>query len=452
MHKKKLLRKIMVLALAGIMTFGMSANVFAANSNLNASTDNPADTSTINLLKDYVNGSAYQKNTKSPEETFTFTIDRYGLWNVGEDGNGNSKYTKENMPTFENDSKGNTFTITASVDKAGKTTTDSDKPNTNITVPTYDAVGDYWYKVTEKDNNTAGVLYGTNDSKTENTTVKNGAHDGVYYIHVQVTNNSDKTNYIRTVTLHKTAPNSSVKNAQYETWYEGNNESEDTSVKVNDIQNKYYAGSLEIKKTVTGNAGDKNELFKVTVVFTNDSGANMNSDITYKDFYDEKRSLTVDATSIKWTDTITGDSHSDKTKTVDFYVKDGTTVTFDNIPYGVSYIITETQPTDDKYTHKFDFGNTGESSGATFNAVTCSADSVTGEGTDSSETSAERWSAASATGSISDDSDTVTITNTKESVIDIGVVTNNAPYIAMLILAGAAAFVYVRRRKDLIEE
>ncbi len=456
----KLVRKAMVLALAGTMTMTMGTSVFAANdkdatshyTNNRGDDVSNTDTSAIDLLKDYVNGSSSQSATKSPEETFTFTIERYGLWNVGEDGNGQAKYTKDTMPTFLNGSE-NTFTITAAAGTAGNTTEDSAKPSTEISLPTYEAVGDYWYKVTEKDSNVAGVLYGSNDNETEDTTVANGNHKAVYYLHVQVTNAENKGEYIRTVTLHKTAPDTDTvtSNNAYESWYADNNNN-DNSIKVNDIQNKYYAGSLNISKVVTGNAGDKNELFKVTVVFTNDSAASMNSDITYKNFYDAKGNLTADATSLDWTDSVTGNSHSSQTKTVDFYVKDGTTVSFDNIPYGVSYKVTETEPTDDKYTHTFSYEDytegTNKDDAGTFNGVATAADTVTAEGTSGST----KWDEAMATGSISDDADTVTITNDKESAIDVGVITSNAPYIAVLILAGAVAVLYIRRRKVTIEE
>ena len=57
-----------------------------------------------------------------------------------------------------------------------------------------------------------------------------------------------------------------------------------------------------------------------------------------------------------------------------------------------------------------------------------------------------------ATGSISDASDVLTITNNKDTTIDVGVITSNAPYAAMLVLAGLAVLLYVRRRKNMIEE
>lgn len=461
----KYFKKGIALAIVGMMTFGMGTTVFAeekgntttTGTGLNTSATSISDTSTITLQKDYVNGSESQQNTNSPAETFTFTIDRYGLWNVGEDGKGKAKYNKDNMPTFSNNSttgSKDTFTIEASIGAAG--TTSANKPSVQLTVPTYEAVGDYWYKVTEMDNNTAGVIYGTNDSETEDTKSANGAHKRVYYIHVQVTNAATKGKYIRTVTLHKTAPGTDVTtNAEYENWYKDNNTnmSGHNAKKVADIQNKYYAGSLNIKKTVTGNAGDKNDLFQVTVKFQNESKANMKSNITYENFYDDDGNQTTVATSLGWTDeVVTSDTatiHTNETIEVTFYVKDDTTVTFNNIPYGVTYEITETQPRDDKYTHTFAHENADDT--VTFDSVLLAADEVTTESTDISKTATEKWNAAKATGSISDDSDTITITNNKTSVIDIGVMISDAPYVALLLLIGIVVVVFIRK-KSIIEE
>lgn len=454
----KYFKKGIALAIVGMMTFGIGTTVFAetgggttTGTGLNTSTTDISDTSAITLQKDYVNGSESQQNTKSPAETFTFTIERYGLWNVGDAGNGRAKYNKDTMPTFSNSSTTpptNTFTIEATAGAAG--TNPTTKPSVQLTVPTYEAVGDYWYKVTETDNNTAGVIYGTNDRETENTTSTNGAHKRVYYIHVQVTNGESEGAYIRTVTLHKTAPDvtSVTTNAAYETWYSNKNTEGQNDKKVADIQNKYYAGSLNIKKTVTGNAGDKNELFEVTVTFKNESKANMNSDITYKNFYDVNGNQTKVATPLDWTDTV-GTSGTNETKTVSFYVKDGTTVMFDNIPYGVTYTVTETQPSDDKYTHTFAHKKADVT--VTFDGVSLAADGVTEESTDTSNTAAKKWNEAKATGSISDDSDTITITNNKISVIDIGVMTSDAPYVALLLLIGIVVVVFIRK-KSIIEE
>ncbi len=474
----------------------------ATNSNLNTVTSSIADTTVINLLKDYVNGSQTQSGTKSPAENFQITIERYGLWNVGDDGNGVAKYTIDTMPTFtatsaaggegstgtttggdavvvtsvgggddgSNETGGDgtdtpaastsgVFTIAAPAGAAGADT----KASVALTVPVYEAVGDYWYKVTEADNNVAGVLYGTNDNQTEDITKANGEHNGIYYIHVQVTNEDTKGNYIRTVTLHKTAPDAAATatNEAYEAWSKNNyqNTSGQNDKKVNYIQNKYYAGTLKIEKKVTGNAGDKNELFKVTVKFTNASNASMLSDITYKNFYNTSGSQTENPTSINWTDTVTGSNHNNQTCSIKFYVKDGTTVEFDNIPYGVQYEITETQPADDKYVHNFTYGTVGAEGAETstqdiagqFNGENYQADIVREEGNKDSNSTGS-WDNAKVIGSISDDLDHVIIENVKESTIDIGVVTEDAPYVAILLLAGVVTFLYLRRGRYALEE
>lgn len=443
----KTARYILSATLAGCMAAGMAKMpVSVQASDFTSSADQAADVSQISLTKDYlaVNG----ENTISPKETFTFTVEPYGLWNVGEDGKGRVKYTKDTMPTFQNGTD-HTFTIEASAGAAETSKTTELK--TQMQMPVYDAVGDYWYKVTEKNNNVAGVIYGTNDSCTEDLTKANNQHDAVYYLHVQVTNGETKGTYIRTVTLHKTAPDAGSTNTAYESWYRDNHaNTEGTDKKVADIQNRYYAGSLEIKKTVTGNTGDRDKLFQVKVTFTNDTDASMLSDITCKDYYDAEGNIQATATSLGWTDTINEGSHSEKSFEKVICVKDGATVSFSNIPYGVTYTVAELRPEDDKYTHEFTVDE--PDSETTFAGVTLAADTVTAEGTEDMMSEEEKWNAAQATGSIADAKDTVTITNDRVSMIDIGVVTSNAPYIALLLLAGAAGLAFVHRRKDWMEE
>lgn len=115
----------------------------------------------------------------------------------------------------------------------------------------------------------------------------------------------------------------------------------------------------------------------------------------------------------------------------------------------MTYEITETRPSDDKYTHTFAHENADVT--VTFDNVSLAADGVTAESTDTSKTAAAKWNAAKATGSISDDSDTITITNNKTSVIDIGVMTSDAPYVALLLLIGIVVVVFIRK-KSIIEE
>ncbi|MBR3423472.1 MAG: hypothetical protein IKG80_03170, partial [Clostridia bacterium] len=63
------------------------------------------------------------------------------------------------------------------------------------------------------------------------------------------------------------------------------------------------------------------------------------------------------------------------------------------------------------------------------------------------------WSGNAANGTISDSSDTVTVTNTKSATIDVGVIIDSAPFIILLVLAlGAVFFFSVRTRKKCEED
>ena len=210
-----------------------------------------------------------------------------------------------------------------------------------------------------------------------------------------------------------------------------------------------------IKKEVTGNAGDKDQYFEVTVVFTKPAGTVVNSDIpftavaksgndyTSTNFVIKGQNSMADTTGktvVNWTGT--DPATAARTATCTFYVKDDTTVTFSNIPYGINYTIQETKPENDTYRHQFTFANGDDI--AKFDGQDLTADQGTTALTDDFTDKAA--------GSITDQNDTVTITNNKVSTIDVGVITSNAPYAAMLVFAGLAVLLYVRRRKNMIEE
>ena len=94
------------------------------------------------------------------------------------------------------------------------------------------------------------------------------------------------------------------------------------------FENKYSAGSLAVTKKVTGNLGDRNKYFDVKVTFNAPTGKSVNGEITYTVGTEE---LTINPT---WTD---GKAEASIT------LKHGETVTFKNIPYGVTYKVVESQ-------------------------------------------------------------------------------------------------------------
>ena len=481
----KFLRKAMILALAGTMTLGMSSTALAAESadvtrdaashftegGTKASTGVADDL--FYLIKDY---DSYDKTgespySKSPAEIFTYEITPYAVWNAGSTYKNNftgvaTKITKDNMPMLTLANGGGVVDRKLTVKQQvrpgnAKFENEADMENagdnkTAIKLPTYETVGDYWYKVEELLGNTTGVLYGTNSEVNGDVTAVNGYHNRTYYIHVQVTEINNKvgtSTLVKNVTMHKTAPNAKLTNAQYNAtdntkdYYVSGN-------KVNAIENRYYAGELVIKKEVTGNAGDKDQYFEVTVVFTKPAGTVVNSDIPFTavakndNTYTStnytivgQQSKTTAKNSIKWEGF--GKDTNKKSATCTFYVKDNTTVTFSNIPYGINYTIQETKPENDTYKHIFTF-ESEDTNTPQFDGQGLTADAGTKDLTDNFE--------ESAVGSITDNLDTVTITNDKQSTIDVGVITSNAPYAAMLVLAGLAVLLYVRRRKNMIEE
>ena len=284
----RFLRKAMVLALTGSMALGMSMTAFTATNSESSYTNGgtvESDTTTINLIKDYVRGTDTASDSVSPAENFVFAITPYGVWNAGSStgSSDGAAYTVANMPALAKASAGvtvngstTTVTITESQGQADRT-----DGKTEITLNDFQSVGDFWYQVKEAIAKTTGVFYGTNDSQDENIENANGAHDAVYYIHVQVVNNP-VGGFFRSVTLHKTAPLANgaapASNVDYNAWAKANYSE---GVKVNDVKNTYYAGDLSITKQVTGNAGDKDKRFEVTVTFTKPAGTIITSDITY---------------------------------------------------------------------------------------------------------------------------------------------------------------------------
>ena len=218
-----------------------------------------------------------------------------------------------------------------------------------VTLPTYESVGVYTYTITEKEGSTAGVTYTAKDTPiTLVVTVANGESGFVCYPVVKLG--------------------------------EGAEEEKTTT-----ITNTYTAGELAVKKVVTGELGDKNKDFNVTVTFTAPEGKTV-------------------AGAITWTDGETAGSATFTNGEATAYItlKHDEKVTFTNIPYGVTYTVVE--------------------------------DDYTGEGYDEAEYS-------EFDGEINSAKDEVTITNNKGAEIDTGITTDSMPYIVLMgivVLAGVA--------------
>lgn len=219
-----------------------------------------------------------------------------------------------------------------------------------VALPEYTSVGVYEYTLQEVAGTTAGVTYYGETIKLV-VTVVNGKNNDL----------------LRIAGVH----------------------TESSGVKSDTFENTYRAGTLNVTKTVAGNLGDQSKKFDFTVNFTKPDGEDVNSTIT-------ATVAGVGATdfNIAWDDK--------GTYTYTFQLAHGQKASFANLPYGVTYTVTETAVTG------YETTKTGDS--GTINAA----------------------------------EHTAAFTNTKTGSIDTGVTTENLPYVLLIgfvVLAGAALLI-----------
>lgn len=240
-------------------------------------------------------------------------------------------------------------TITGADFAEGAATVDGITGNITVALPEYTSVGVYEYTLKEVAGTTAGVTYHDNDIKLVVTVVNGG--------------------------------NGKLRIAAVHTESEGD--------KKDTFENTYSAGKLNVSKTVKGNLGDKDKYFEFKVTLTGETGK------TYGASYAVSGgSNSANLSSIKIGEETT------------FLLKDGETISIANLPYGVTYTVTETAV--DGYTTR----KTGDA--GTINAA----------------------------------DQTAAFTNTKTGKVDTGVYLDNLPYLLVFagVLAIAAVFVVRRRR------
>ena len=243
-------------------------------------------------------------------------------------------------------------TITGATYKEGAATINGTTGDITVALPEYTNVGVYEYTLKEAAGTTAGVTYYDKDIKLVVTVV------------------NDNNGKLRIAAVHTESTG---------------------EAKSDNFPNTYEAGELDVSKTVTGNLGDKNKYFEFKVTLTGEEGK------TYRDSY-----------------AVTGGSNTANPSTIKigeettFLLKHGETIHIENLPYGVTYTVTETAAE----------GYTTEKTGAD--------------------------------GTISAADQTAAFTNNKAGSIDTGVVLNNMPYILVLavLAAGVAVFIIRKRRED----
>ena len=220
-----------------------------------------------------------------------------------------------------------------------------------VQLPVYERVGIYEYTLAEVAGTTAGVTYYTSQ------------------IRLVVTVINGDNGKLRIAAVHT--------------------ESVDEA-KSDNFPNTYSAGTLKLTKTVAGNLGDKSKYFEFKVTLTGEAGK------TYAESF-----------------AVTGGSNPANPAVIKigevttFLLKHDETLSIANLPYGVSYAVTET-PVE---------GYTTEHTGA---------DGVVG--------SAEH---------------TVAFTNTKGGTVDTGITLDSLPYlIAIAVVVTGAVILFVRKRRS----
>ena len=341
------MKKFLAIILAVVLMLSLSVVAFADTQTGNTTADDtmPANVqNTVNVVKTY---KATNANTTSPAETVAFTFENVSVTDAAAD------VTVDNMPEL--------VSVTLAAYVEGAATTAGFESNLVITLPVYTSVGVYTYSITETDGNMAGVTYGANATPIKLVVTVTQGTDGLLEI----------------AAIHT----------------EG-----DGTTKTDTFTNEYSAGSLAVKKTVSGNMGDQTAFFDFTVTLTAPTGDTVGAPITITG--GSHASNPTEVATTDWTNGVA---------TVNFKLKHNETLTFANIPYGVTYKVEETHV--DGYT-------------------------TTGEVTTASELNAA--------------STEVTINNEKTTTPDTGITLDSLPYIliGMVVLAAAVAMILNKRRNN----
>lgn len=393
-----------VLAAAMMLTVGATA-AFATegNNTPNDVRNSFPDMTTIDLNSELELTKNYKvENGKAPFEKFEFDVTYVGAvkkdTNVTGEPASNWSITKE--ADFTKDTAG-VPTGATGLPASGTAYKENFKIKLNeLNIPT-GGTGIYVYKITEKDNGTPAVSYNT---------------DGVrLYLIVTVTHVTDGNGNIRddlynyAVALRRGGDNITAANA-----------AKGTKVLATEaFHNTYGAGnsvnSVELKKTVHGNFGDLGKDFTFNVTFNKAVNKNYGN-IAFKAEDGRKVYKANDSTQ-------TGVNELEYGVEYVVTLNHGETIEFSNLPADVTYTMVENGKQDVEGTQKVDgiYTVTGEKTEDNKGTVTASATTAKEE-----------------------------IVNTNQESPDMGVVLDNAPYIAMLAIVaiGGVALMLNKRRRD----
>lgn len=259
--------------------------------------------------------------------------------------------------------------------------------------------------VTDKESDTFKI-----DPKEE----LNITRPGTYYYTVTETNNGVQgVTYATALTMKVTAGYATENATELTYWVALTRDATETNSffskgKVEQdkaFENTYSAGSLVVTKTIRGSNGDREHEFDFTITLHGQEGTQV--------------SYTVDK------ETTTGTIGEDGTLTIsNIKLADDGKFVISNIPYGVTYTISEVT---EGYTATAKKG----SDDANLVVTATTAQYVDADGVDASST-------------------TVAFTNTLgDTILDTGVILDNAPYMLMLaVVAGGAMMMVIKKRRE----
>lgn len=358
----------------------------------NSFADNITLDSTLTLTKHYnvVKG-------KAPLEDFKFDVTYIGSMSVETDVN----YTGAKIPQKKAEFNADTTGATKTGLPVGNYSANFTIPMSELGLNSLGGTGIFVYKIAEENAGTPGVVYNTDG--------------GALYMIVTVTHKTTGANhqivdgqYDYAVALRRASADATVVQALT-----------GTKVSAGDaFHNTYGADNavngVELKKTVHGNFGDLGKEFTFNVAFTKGADKNygpITVDNTagydiYKAAENGEKGEKVEGTELEYGQTYI------------VTLKHDTKITFNNLPAGVTYTMTEkgkdaaSNTLDGLYVVKGEQPNGTVSAGA--------------------------------------EVDKVNIENTNEGSPDMGVVLDNAPYIAMLAIVaiGGVALMLNKRRRD----
>lgn len=393
-----------VLAAAMMLTVGATAAFATEGNNQSDNVTNsfPGATitsaSTLELTKNYKVESG-----KAPFEKFEFTVSYVGA--IKKDTNVTAEPTNLSFTKYAN------FTANTAEVPEGATGLPASKTYkekfeiamSELKIPT-GGTGIYVYKITEADKGTPAVAYNTDGGNlyliVTVTHVTNGdgvIQDGQYNYAVAL-RRSDAD--ITSANVADAAKGVKVLNT-------------------NAFNNTYGAGnsvnSVELKKTVHGNFGDLGKDFTFNVTFNKAVDKNYGN-IAFEAENGRKVYKANDPTQ-------TGVNELEYGVEYVVTLKHGETIEFGNLPADVTYTMVENGKQDVEGTQKVDgiYTVTGEKTEDNKGTVTASATTAKEE-----------------------------IVNTNQESPDMGVVLDNAPYIAMLAIVaiGGVALMLNKRRRD----